>query len=102
MLDGIDTDAYSPQPLLDLLERHGAPEWPDEVPWFEHQNHFLKPHGLCLVTLAHENIHVLCLQNDPAEIDRLQALLTPFGLTLVQHPPMSLAKCRQWIKQHAG
>jgi hypothetical protein len=54
------------------------------------------------VTLAHENIHVLCLQNDPAEIDRLQALLTPFGLTLVQHPPMSLAKCRQWIKQHAG
>lgn len=102
VLDNIDLDAYDPQALIDLLEKHGYPSWPEDVPYFEYQNHFLKKHGRRLLTLAAENLHILCVRDDPDAIVKLEQCLKTCGLHLIDYPPLSLRQCAKAIKEAAG
>lgn len=101
-LNEIDLDAYDPQALIDLLEKHGYPAWPEDVPYFEYQNHFLKKHGRRLLTLAAENIHVLCVRNDPDAIAQLEQELKALGLCLIDYPPLTLRQCASAIREAAA
>ena len=102
VLDDIDLDAYDPQALIDLLEKHGYPSWPEDVPYFEYQNHFLKKHGRRLLTLAAENLHILCLRDDPDAIAKLDQCLKTCGIHLIDYPPLTLRQCAKAIKEAAG
>lgn len=102
VLDNIDLDAYDPQALIDLLEKHGYPSWPEDVPYFEYQNHFLKKHGRRLLTLAAENLHILCLRDDPDAIAKLEQCLKACGIHLIDYPPLTLRQCAKAIKEAAG
>ncbi len=102
VLDDIDLDAYDPQALIDLLEKHGYPSWPEDVPYFEYQNHFLKKHGRRLLTLAAENLHILCLRDDPDAIAKLEQCLKACGIHLIDYPPLTLRQCAKAIREAAS
>lgn len=97
--DDIDLAGYSPQPLLDLLETHGYPDWPSEIPYFEYQNHHLQPHGLRLLSFAYENIHLICVRDDADDIEQLEHLLAAAGIPLIVHGALDLGQCRQFLQQ---
>lgn len=99
-LDAIDLAGYSPQPLLDLLETHGYPDWPSEIPYFEYQNHHLQPHGLRLLSFGYENIHLICVRDAADDIAQLDRLLAAAGIPLIVHGAMDLGQCRQFLQQN--
>ncbi len=101
MLDEIDMAAYEPEKLINLLEKHGYPSWPEEIPYFEYQNHFLKQHGWRMLTLAEENIHMFCVRDDAAGIAKLVECLGELKLRLVDYPPLTLRQCAKAIKEAA-
>jgi ankyrin repeat protein len=101
-LEDIDLQEFSAQPLLDLMEKDGYPSFPDDPPYFEYQSHFLKRHGLRMLTLAYENIYMLCVRDDAAEIGKLDSLLAEAGIALVDHAPMNLKQCARALKQARG
>ena len=94
----IDMSAYDPQAVIDLVEKHGFPSGPEEIPYFEYQNHFLKKHGRRMLTLAEENIHMFCVRDDPDAISTLDQCLKEFGIRVIDHPPLTLRQCAKAIK----
>lgn len=102
VLDDIDMAAYDPEELIQLQEEYGYPVAPEDVPYFQYQNHFLCKHGWRLLTLAEENIHVFCVRDDPDAIAKLAECLGEFDLSLVDHPAMTLSQCAGAIKEAAS
>ncbi len=100
--EAIDTSAYDPGGILRLLEQNGYPSFPGEIPYFEYQNDFLKPHGLRMVTFAFENIYMMCVRDDAPEIAKLAGLLDEGGIALIVHEPMSLEQCAEYVRQSAS
>lgn len=98
-LEAIDTSNYDSDVILRILEKNGYPSFPDEIPYFEYQNHILKPHGLRMVTFAFENIYIMCVRDDDSEIAKLSELLEEGGITLIVHEPMSLEQCSEYVRQ---
>ena len=106
MIDAVPSDRYDPEEITGLAlpesmddddegeDEESAPGY-DTPPYVEVMNHVLKPHGLRLVSLALENLYLMCVRDDEASIDALAALLDEAGLGLVEHEPLSMMDCRK-------
>lgn len=58
-------------------------ELPYVLPWLEHINFYLKPHGLRLVDiLPFENAYILCVRDDDALLQRLDAALAAVAMEI--------------------
>jgi uncharacterized protein len=104
MLSDIDVSSFDETVIEDALEEHGYPGFSEDVPYFEYQNHYLKPHGLCVVTLAAndiENIYMLFLRNDEAEISTLNQMLKKAKLRIDSFEALDLNACIKQIKLNA-
>lgn len=56
-------------------------ELPYIMPWFEHINFYLKPHGVRLVDLTpFENAYILCLRDDKESLEKLLSSLATFDI----------------------
>lgn len=99
VLEDIDMTAYDPEVLVQLQEEHAYPMAPEDVPYFQYQNHFLCKHGWRLLTLAEENLHMFCVRDDAEAIAKLAACLGEFHLHLVDHPPLTLNQCLEAFKE---
>lgn len=93
-LQGLSLD-YNPQALLDTLENSKqADAWDLQVPpYLELMNHHLKAHGWQIISFAFENLYMLCVRDDEAQINQLANLLEMAGISVTTHPPMDLAAC---------
>ena len=101
LLQHVPVASFRPEVIDAALDQHGWPDFPDAVPYLEYQNHFLAPHGLCIVTLEGsgiENLYLLCVKNEPRQIQRLHALLAPASLHLGIHPPLGPEACIERIR----
>ncbi|PTD96176.1 ankyrin repeat domain-containing protein [Pseudothauera lacus] len=89
--------AYDPQPLLDALEKASQHAGWDlqPPPYLELMNHHLKPHGLQIISFAFENLYMLCVRDNPEQLDKLTELLALAGIHVITHPPMDLPTCMQ-------
>lgn len=64
-------------------------ELPYVMPWFEHINFYLKPHGVRLVNLLpFENAYILCLRDDEALLQKLDSSLQTLGMGLNKREAM--------------
>jgi len=66
LLEGIDWETADTDPYL----------LPYIIPWLEHINFYLQPHGVRLVDLLpFENAYILCLRDDEVLLDKLHSAL---------------------------
>jgi hypothetical protein len=62
---------------------------PYYIPWLEHINHYLKPHGVRLVNiLPFENAYIICLRDDDILIKNLDLSLKNFGMGIDKREPL--------------
>jgi Ankyrin repeats (3 copies)/Ankyrin repeat len=89
------TLAYDARPLLQALDRkaENADTMWDTPPYIELMNHHLKPHGLQIISFAHENLYMLCVRDSAEQVDKLAKLLALAGIHVITHSPMDLNAC---------
>lgn len=64
-------------------------ELPYIMPWLEHINFYLKPHGVRLVNLLpFENAYILCLRDDEVLLRKLDSCLETWGMGINEREAM--------------
>jgi hypothetical protein len=95
-LKSLDLSGCDPKFILEMLQNLDEKALenlpfivPYELPFLEYINDAIKPHGLRLVTFAHEYAYILCVRDDEALLNALAASLLEFGIQLVKNETMS-------------
>ncbi|GAK27999.1 hypothetical protein [Serratia liquefaciens] len=75
---------------IDWSESNIEPwELPYFIPWLEHINYYLKPHGVRLVNiLPFENAYIICLRDDDTLIQKLHLSLEDLGMGINKREPL--------------
>lgn len=74
-------------------------ELPYVMPWFEHINFYLKPHGVKLVDLLpFENAYILCIRDDETALQDLQSSLQAFSMDINERDAMDRQQITAYIE----
>lgn len=106
-LTDLDLDGFSSEDLCNAvteLEENGdiALSYGGEVPWFNFQNHFLKPLGFQVVTFEFENVYLFCVVDDDVVIKKLEEKFKEVKLPFCEHEPLDLDQCIEYLKENNG
>ena len=83
---------YYPQSLQNALDATGEVDFMADLEptvYIESMNHHLKPHGLQIISFAGENLYLLCVQNNDAQIKKLANMLSLAGIDIVTHEALN-------------
>jgi len=74
-------------------------ELPYIIPWLEHINFYLQPHGVRLVNLLpFENAYILCVRDDEVLLDKLHSSLEMLGMGINGRQAMNEQQVRANIE----